>query len=322
MRILSGIKPSGRPHIGNYLGAIRQHIALQEAGHECFYMVADYHAMTTLRDPDLMREYRKGIVLDYLALGLDPKRSTIFFQSDIPVHAELTWILSTVTPHGLLERAHAWKDAKEKGNRDMNAGLFTYPVLMAADILIYNADSVPVGKDQKQHVEIARDIAEKFNHLYGETFVIPEPDIPEEVATIIGTDGRKMSKSYNNTIGIFESEKILKKQVMGIQTSSIPLEDAMPTDGDIVLSLYEHFASPEEVNELKLKYGAGGFGYGNAKNALLEKLLEHFAGARNRRRELEKNEEELREIMKEGAKKAHKLAMKTMTEVYHKTGLL
>jgi tryptophanyl-tRNA synthetase len=320
MRILSGIKPSGRPHIGNYLGAIRQHIALQDEGHECLYFVADYHALTTLRDAEKMSEYRRGVVLDYLALGLDPKKVTFFFQSDVPEHAELAWIFSTVTPHGLLERAHAWKDAKDKGKRDMNAGLLTYPVLMAADILIYNPDWVPVGRDQQQHVEIARDIAEKFNSHFGETFKLPEPKIEKEVATVVGTDGQKMSKSYNNTISIFDDEKTIKKQVMSIKTASIDLADPMPTKDDIILTLYEQFASKKELANLKSKYKAGGFGYGNAKKALLEKLLEYFADARAKREKLAKSQD-LDDIMRSGAAKAHKLALQTMADVYQKTGL-
>jgi tryptophanyl-tRNA synthetase len=319
MRILSGIKPSGRPHLGNYLGAIRQHIQLQNEGHECLYFVADYHALTTLRDAKKMSEYRRGVVLDYLALGLDPEKTTFFFQSDVPEHAELAWILSTIAPHGLLERAHAWKDAKAKGQRDMNTGLLTYPILMAADILIYNADLVPVGRDQIQHVEIARDLAEKFNNFYGETFKLPEPKVEDDVATVIGTDGQKMSKSYNNTISIFDDEETIKKQVMGIKTASIALEDPMPTQDDIILTLYSQFASPEEVEQLKANYEAGGFGYGNAKKALLNKVLEYFADARQKRRQLETKD--LDEIMRKGATKAHKLAMQTMATVYEKTGL-
>lgn len=319
MRILSGIKPSGRPHLGNYLGAIRQHIELQNEGHECLYFVADYHALTTLRDAEKMREYRRGVVLDYLALGLDPEKVTFFFQSDISEHAELAWILSTIAPHGLLERAHAWKDAKDKGLRDMNAGLFIYPILMAADILIYNADWVPVGKDQVQHVEIARDLAEKFNNFYGETFKLPEPKIEEDVATVVGTDGQKMSKSYGNTISIFDDEEVIKKQVMGIKTSSIPLEVPMPTKDDIILTLYSQFASPAEVAQLESNYAAGGFGYGNAKKTLLNKVLEYFADARQKRRQLASKD--MDEIMRNGATKAHKLAMQTMATVYEKTGL-
>jgi len=320
MRILSGIKPSGRPHIGNYLGAIRQHIALQEEGHECFYFVADYHALTTLRDPDKMREFRRGIVLDYLALGLDPKKVTFFFQSDVPEVTELTWILSTVAPQGLLERAHAWKDAMAKGNRDINVGLFTYPVLMAADILMYKPHLVPVGKDQVQHVEIARDLAQKFNNYYGECFPLPEVRVEDDVATVTGVDGQKMSKSYNNTISIFEEEKIIKKQVMGIKTASIDLADPMPIENDIVLELYEQFSTAEELAELKEKYQAGGFGYGNAKKALLEKILTYFSEARARRHKLAESSE-VDEIMNQGAEAARKVAKATMQEVYQKTGL-
>ena len=320
MRILSGIKPSGRPHLGNYLGAIRQHIALQDENHECVYFVADYHALTTLRDKEKMQEYRKGVVLDYLALGLDPEKVTFFYQSDVPEHAELQWILSTVTTPGLLERAHAWKDSKAKGLRDINAGLFTYPVLMAADILIYNADWVPVGRDQIQHVEIARDIAEKFNNYYGETFKLPEPRIEDDVAVVIGTDGQKMSKSYGNTISIFEDEATIKKQIMGIKTASINLEDPMPTENDIILTLYEQFSSPQELKELKSKYKAGGFGYGSAKKVLLERVLEYFADARARRKKLAQSSD-IEDIMCAGAARAHKLALKTMAEVYDKTGL-
>lgn len=320
MRILSGIKPTGRPHIGNYLGAIRQHIALQNEAHECFYFVADYHALTTLRDAALMREYRRGVVLDYLALGLDPEKVTLFFQSDIPEHAELAWILSTVAPQGLLERAHAWKDAAAKGNREMNVGLFTYPVLMAADILIYKADWVPVGKDQVQHVEIARDIAQKFNHAFGECFPLPEARVEADVATVTGVDGQKMSKSYHNTISIFDDESVIKKQIMGIKTASVELADPMPLEDDIILELYAHFASAEELAELKAKYQAGGFGYGNAKKALFEKLMDYFAEARARRAELETSPL-VDEIMKKGAEKARTLATQTMREVYEKTGL-
>lgn len=320
MRIVSGIKPTGRPHIGNYLGAMRQHIELQNEGNECLIFVADYHALTTVRDGEEMKANRRGVVLDYLALGLDPEKVTFFYQSAIPQHAELAWILNCITPSGLLERAHAWKDAKDKGIREMNAGLFTYPVLMAADILIYNADQVPVGQDQKQHVEIARDVAEKFNSIYGETFVLPEPRIEKAVATIRGLDGQKMSKSYGNTVSIFEDEATLKKQVMSIKTASIDLKDPMPIEDDLILSLYEQFSSSKELEELKANYRAGGFGYGRAKQALLQKLLDTFADARTRRAQLEKSKD-LEDIMAMGAEKARRLAQKTMQEVYKKTGL-
>lgn len=320
MRVVSGVKPTGRPHIGNYLGAIRQHIELQNEGNECIFFVADYHALTTVRNGEDMKAFRTGVVLDYLALGLDPEKVTFFYQSDVPEHAELAWILNCITPSGLLERAHAWKDAKDKGLREMNAGLFVYPVLMAADILMYNADVVPVGADQKQHVEIARDIAEKFNSHFGETFKLPEPRIEKEVATVLGTDGQKMSKSYNNTISIFDDEAVIKKQVMGIKTATIDLADPMPLENDIILSLYEQFSSSEELAALKANYAAGGFGYGNAKKALLKKLLEHFAEAREKRQQLEQSKN-LEEIMRMGAQKAQKLADQTMAAVYQKTGL-
>lgn len=319
MRVVSGIKPTGRPHLGNYLGAIKQHIELQESGHECLYFVADYHALTSMHNAEQLMEYRRGVVLDYLALGLDPDKVSFFFQSAVPQHAELQWILACMSPHGLLERAHAWKDAMEKGNRDTNVGLFTYPILMAADILIYQADWVPVGQDQKQHVEIARDIAEKFNSTYGKTFKLPEPHIQKEVATILGTDGQKMSKSYGNTISLFEDDATLKKQIMGIKTASIPLEKPMPTDGDLILGLYEYLSTPNELVDLKKKYKAGGFGYGRAKLVLLEKILEVFGEARARRTKFE--EKDLDAIMEKGAKKARALAQETMNAVYSRIGL-
>ena len=252
MRILSGIKPTGRPHIGNYLGAMRQHIELQNEGHECLYFVADYHALTTIRDAETLKNTEEALCL-IISLGLDPNKVTLFYQSDVPEHAELQWILSTVTNPGLLERAHAWKDSVEKGKRDINAGLFMYPVLMAADILIYQSDFVPVGKDQKQHVEIARDIAIAFNNFYGETFKLPQDKIEKEVETVLGTDGQKMSKSYNNTISIFASEEEIKKQVMGIKTASIDLKEPMPVKDDIILSLYKQFSTASELSELESK---------------------------------------------------------------------
>jgi tryptophanyl-tRNA synthetase len=320
MRILSGIKPSGRPHIGNYLGAMRQHVQLQDEGHECLYFIPDLHALTTLRDQNLLREYRRGVVLDYLALGLDPEKVLLFYQSEVPQHAELMWILSTVTPHGLMERSHAWKDAASKGDRDMNVGLFTYPVLMAADILLYQSNQVPVGQDQKQHVEIARDIAEKFNHLFGETFVLPEAKIEADVATILGVDGRKMSKSYGNTIGLFEDEAIIKKQIMSIKTASVDLAEPMPIEDDLILNLYSQFASAQELEQLKSNYAAGGFGYGRAKQALFEKLMDFFSEARARRETLEASKN-IEEIMAAGGEKARQMASKTLTQVYERTGL-
>ncbi|QQR55221.1 tryptophan--tRNA ligase [Candidatus Peregrinibacteria bacterium] len=320
MRILSGIKPTGRPHLGNYLGAMREHIALQNEGHECLYFVADYHALTTVKNAADLKEFRRGVALDYLALGLDPNKVTFFYQSAVPEHAELAWILNCIAPHGLLERAHAWKDALAKGQREMNVGLFTYPVLMAADILIYQTNQVPVGQDQRQHVEIARDIAEKFNGHFGETFTLPEPRIEKSVATVLGTDGQKMSKSYGNTISIFDDEAVIKKQIMGIKTASIDLKDPMPIENDLILGLYEQFSSSQELDALKANYRAGGFGYGKAKEALFEKVLHFFAEARARRKELESSPQ-LDELMELGAQKARTLAQATMHLVYKKIGL-
>ena len=258
-RILSGIQPSGKLHIGNYFGAVKQHIELQE-GNDCFYMIANLHSLTTMKDGGKLRETTKNLILDYLALGLDPKKASLFIQSEIPEHTELTWIFSTLTHSGLLERAHAWKDAKEKGTKDPTIGLFTYPILMACDILLYEADLVPVGQDQKQHIEIARDIAIKFNNTYGETFKLPEPMIPEEVAVVSGTDGRKMSKSYGNTIEMFADEKDIKKQIMGIETDSTALEDPKDPDTCNVVALYRLVATPEEIKAMEDNYGNGGYG--------------------------------------------------------------
>lgn len=320
-RILSGIQPSGNPHLGNYLGAIRRHIAMQ-GEHECFIFIADLHALTTVRDPKRLHELSIEVAIDYLALGLDPDKVTFFRQSDLPEHSELAWILSCVTPFGLLERAHAYKDAIAKGAKEATVGLFTYPVLMAADILMYMPDLVPVGKDQKQHVEIARDIAQKFNLAFGDTFKLPDPSIPDETAYIIGTDGQhKMSKSYGNVIEFFAEDTILKKQIMGIKTDSTPVEDPKNPETSAIFKLYSHFGSPEEIKDLKNKYHKGGFGYGDAKKLLLQKILDHFAKYREKRIELIKDLSYVDDVLKSGAKKARTQAQKTMNLVREKTGL-
>lgn len=320
-RILSGIQSSGTPHLGNYLGAMKNHIAMQDT-HECFIFIADLHALTTVRDPEKLRKMTREIAIDYLALGLDPEKVTFFRQSDVPEHSELAWILSTVTPFGLLERAHAYKDAVAKGMKDPTVGLFTYPVLMAADILLYKPDIVPVGKDQKQHIEITRDLAEKFNSTYQETFPMPEPHIPEDVGYVIGTDGeQKMSKSYGNVIEFFADEKTLKKQVMGITTDSTPLEEPKDPDTCAVYKIYSYFATDEEKKALADKYRAGGFGYGDAKKVLLEKIMEHFGPFRQKRIELAENLEYIDTVLQSGAEKARKVALKTMAEVRKHTGL-
>jgi len=318
-RSLSGIQPSGVLHIGNYFGAIKQFIENQDQ-HEGFYFVADYHSLTSSPDPQSLRDNSYNIVLDYLALGLDPEKSTIFLQSDIPELTELYWILSNLTPVGLLERGHSYKDKTAKGI-SANSGLLTYPVLMSADILIYDSEVVPVGKDQKQHLEMAREIANKFNIKYGETFVIPEPAIIESLAVVPGTDGQKMSKSYNNTIEMFASKKNLKKQVMGIVSDSTPLEDPKDPDNNIT-ALYKLFASKEEVAAMEDKFRAGNYGYGHAKKELLDAMLEYFGEARARREELVKNPQYVEEVLRKGAEKARTLAITKIKEVKKAVGLL
>lgn len=321
-RALTGVKPSGTPHIGNYLGAMKPIIDLQK-DHETFIFIADLHSLTTVRDPKELRQNTIDVALDFLALGLDPEQTTFYRQSDVPEHTELAWVFNCITPFGLMERAHAWKDALANGKKDPTVGLFTYPVLMAADILMYQTDIVPVGKDQKQHVEIARDIAEKFNGLYGETFKLPQEMTPEEVATIIGTDGEhKMSKSYNNTIQIFAEESVIKKQIMGIKTDSTPVEAPKKPDQDAVFKIYSYLANDTEIENLKDKYLAGGFGYGEAKNMLYSKYMEHFGPAREKRFELAKNLGYLEDVLKSGGEKAKKIASHTMEKVRQRTGLI
>ncbi len=320
-RILSGVQPSGNPHLGNYLGAMKNHIAMQKE-YDSFIFIADLHALTTVRDAKKLHELSLELSMDYLALGLDPEKTVFFRQSDIADHSELAWILSCITPMGLLERAHAYKDAVAKGTKDQTAGLFTYPVLMAADILMYQPDLVPVGKDQKQHIEIARDIAIKFNDAFGETFKLPEPHIPEEVASIIGTDGEhKMSKSYGNVIEIFADEATLKKQVMGIKTDSTGVEAPKDPNASAIYKLYCHFASPKEQKELAEKFKKGGMGYGDAKKILLTKLLDYFGPARKKRIELQKDLGYLKTVLKKGAERAQTEATKMMAKVRTKTGL-
>lgn len=317
-RILSGVKPTGKAHIGNYLGAMRNHVTMQEDC-ENYIFLADLHSLTTVKNKKELQELILDLALDYLALGLDPNKAVFFRQSDIPEHAELTWVLSCLTPMPMLELAHAYKDAVAKKDKEINAGLFTYPVLMAVDILIYKPDIVPVGKDQKQHVEIARDLAGKFNRTYGNVFKLPEPYIPEEVAVVIGTDGQKMSKSYGNTIEIFASEKALKKQVMGIVTDSTPVD--APKEPDTIYKLYSYFAAEDEKAELLQRYRSGGMGYGDAKKLLLEKILETFKPFRAEREKLKNDLSYVKNILKNGAEKARLVAAETKAEVWDKTGL-
>lgn len=319
-RSLSGIQPSGVLHIGNYFGAIKQFVELQNE-YEGFYFLANYHALTSSPKGEDLKNNTINVILDYLALGLDPEKSTLFLQSDVPEHTELSWILSNVTPMGLLERAHSYKDKTAKGIKP-NVGLFTYPVLMASDILIYSPDIVPVGKDQKQHVEITRDIATKFNETYGkEVFKLPKEKIVENVATVPGTDGDKMSKSYGNVINMFGSKKQLKKQIMNIVTDSTPLEEPKNPDNNIT-KLYSLFATEEEVNTLKEKFLAGNFGYGHAKTELFDKFMDYFAPFQKKREELLQNMDYVNEILKKGALKAREIATKKVDEVRDAVGIM
>jgi len=320
-RILSGVQPSGRPHLGNYLGAIRQHIEMQK-DFEAFLFIADLHALTTVRDAEKMRSQTYDLAVTYLALGLDPKKTVFFKQSDVSEHAELCWIFDCITKMPYLERAHAWKDAVDKGNKEASVGLFNYPVLQAADILLYQPDLVPVGQDQKQHIEMSRDIAQNFNNIFGETFKIPEPFIKESVAIVPGTDGQKMSKSYGNTIEIFADEATLKKQVMSIVTDSTPLEESKDPATCNVVKIYKLLATKEETKELETKYKKGGFGYGDSKKLLLSKILEYFKDARAEYQKIYPKKDYVYGILEEGAKKAKIVAEKTLTEAKKRIGYL
>lgn len=320
MRILAGIQPSGKLHLGNYFGSMRQLINYQE-GNELYAIIVNLHALTTVHDGDLLKKLTIEAAADFLALGMDPKKSVFFVQSDIPEHIELTWYLSNVTSMGLLERAHSYKDKIAKGLIPIS-GLFFYPVLMAADILLYQAEKVPVGKDQKQHLEMTRDIAQSFNSVYGETFILPEPDIIEDLATVPGIDGEKMSKSYNNYIEIFEDEKTLKKKVMSIVTDSTPLEQPKNPDKCNVFALYKLFANEDEIKDMRSKYQAGGFGFGDAKKALLQKINDYFAPYREKRMEYASKPDLVRDILNEGTKKARSRAQETIELVRSKVGVL
>lgn len=321
-RILSGIQPSGILHLGNYFGAMKQFIDAQNSGeYDGFYFIADYHSLTSLTDPKSLKDNTYNIVLDYLALGLDPNKSTIFLQSDVPEHVELSWLLSNVTPVGLLERGHSYKDKIAKGIFP-NTGLLTYPVLMAADILMYDADVVPVGKDQKQHLEMTRDIAMKFNQQYGvELFKLPEPLTLDDSAVVPGVDGQKMSKSYGNTINMFASKKDLKKQIMSIVTDSTPLEEPKNPDNNIA-KLYALFASIEKQNEMKEKFLAGNYGYGHAKTELLNAVLEYFGEARERREKLAQDMNYIHDVLFEGGKKARAIAQKKVMKAKEAVGII
>ncbi len=321
-RSLSGIKPTGFPHLGNYLGMIRPAIDLQDE-YESFYFAADYHALTTVHDPKALRHSVYELTAYFLAFGLDPEKAAFFRQSDVPEVAELTWMLSCVTHMGLLERAHAYKAAKDEGReKEINHGIFTYPVLMAADILIYDSDVVPVGQDQIQHLEMTRDMAQKFNNAFGGEYLkLPEAKVRKEVAVVPGIDGRKMSKSYNNLIEPLLPPKKLKKQCMSIETDSTPLEDPKDPDTCNVFALYKLFANADELMEMRQNYEGGGYGYGHAKLALYEKLVEYFAPYREKYESLREDEEYLEEVLAAGAAKVRPVVEKVMDRVRSATGL-
>ncbi|HEX3816697.1 MAG TPA: tryptophan--tRNA ligase [Chthoniobacterales bacterium] len=319
MRILSGIQPSGVLHIGNYFGMMRPAIALQSEG-EAFYFIADYHALTSLKNPAALRENSRRVALDFLACGLDPERAALFRQSDVPQVTELAWILSTVTPMGLLERAHSYKDKTARG-LPASAGLFSYPVLMAADILIYDSDVVPVGRDQKQHLEITRDLAIKMNETFGEILKLPEPRIHAATETVPGLDGQKMSKSYGNTIDIFGPEKETRKRVLSIVTDSTPVEAPKDAEASTIFQLYSLFATPDEAAEMRAAFAKGGTGYGDFKKQLFVRLWEYFEPMRKRREEILAQPDYIDEVLARGAARANAIANEVMTRVRRAVGL-
>ena len=320
MRILSGLQPSGRLHLGNYFGMMAPALELMEQG-DAYYFVADYHSLTSLDDAQTLRDNVRDLAIDFLACGFDPKRGVFFRQSDVPEVTELAWILSCVTPMGLLERCHSYKDKVAKGIAPSH-GLFAYPVLMAADILIYDSDVVPVGKDQKQHVEVTRDIAIKINERYGEGVLrIPEPRIKEATAAVPGIDGQKMSKSYDNTIPIFGEEKAIRKRVMSVVTDSTPVEDPKAVDGSVILALYRLVASESDVAAMEEAFRAGGRGYGDFKKELFAATWDYFAEARERRKALEADSDYVEDVLRDGAGKAREEARRVLGRVREAVGL-
>ena len=325
MRILSGIQPSGVLHIGNYFGMMRPAIALQAEG-EAFYFIADYHALTSVRDPKALRENIRRVALDFLACGLDPERAALFRQSDVPQVTELAWILSTIAPMGLLERSHSYKDKLARG-MPPSVGLFSYPVLMAADILIYDSDVVPVGKDQKQHIEITRDLAVKINETFGQSepelriFKLPEPRIQAATEVVPGIDGQKMSKSYGNNIDIFGDEKEMRKRVMSIVTDSTPVEAPKDASRSTIFQLYSLVASKSEIAGMRERFQKGGTGYGDFKKELFEKLWEYFTPMRKRREEILADKSYIDNVLARGAERANEVADQVMKRVRKAVGL-
>ena len=322
MRFLTGLQPSGQLHIGNYFGAIQPAVELQHKG-EAFYFIANYHAMTTMESAEKLRDNTRGLAVDFLACGLDPEKAVFFAQSAVPEVNELAWILSTVCPMGLLERCHSYKEKMARGIAATHA-LFAYPALMAADILLYDSDAVPVGKDQKQHLEVTRDLAGKMNDIFGEgLFKLPEPIISEVTAVVPGLDGQKMSKSYGNTLPIFGEEKALRKLInKKIVTDATPLEDPKPTEGSIILALYKLFATPEQYADMVAAHESGGVGYGQFKKDLFEAYWEFFRAARERREWILAHPEYVDDVLSAGAARAREEAARTLSRVRRAVGLL
>jgi tryptophanyl-tRNA synthetase len=319
-RVLSGLQPTGKLHFGNYFGAIRQYLDLQH-GNEGYYFIANLHALTTIRDAKELQQYTLDVAIDLLALGLDPKKATLFVQSDVPEVSELCWILMSAAPMAMLENCHAYKDKKAKG-LPANAGLFTYPILMAADILAYDSNLVPVGQDQIQHVEVARDLAGSFNHEYkADVFVLPQAKVLEATAKVPGTDGEKMSKSYNNTIEIFEEPKAMRKKIMRIATDSRAMEQPKEPEGDHLFQLYSLFANESQREEMAALYRRGGFGYGQVKSALADLADAHFAEARERRAQIVSNGDYIRDVLVDGAKRARAKAREVLDRVQKACGI-
>jgi len=319
LRVLSGIQPSGRLHIGNYFGAMRQHLQMQ-AEHDCFYFIADFHALTSNPSPADIARHTLDVTMDYIALGLDTEKTVFWRQSDVPEVTELTWLLSCITPMGLLQRCTSYKDKVAQG-LSPNHGLFAYPVLQAADILIYKSDLVPVGADQKQHIEVTRDIAIRFNNAYGEIFTVPNEYIVESVAVIPGLDGQKMSKSYGNTIEIFEPEESVRKKIMRIVTDSTPVEEPKDPDKCNVFALLKLVASQDELADWEDRYRNGGMGYSEAKKRLSELMIDFFKPFRQKRADLEDNVKYVKEVLAKGAKRARAVAAETLAQVRKAVGL-
>ncbi|MBV63816.1 MAG: tryptophan--tRNA ligase [Rickettsiales bacterium] len=319
MRILSGIQPSGRLHVGNYFGMMQPSIELQDQG-EAFYFIADYHSLTTVKDPIQLRDNVRDVAIDFMACGLDPDKAVFFKQSDVPEVTELSWLLSTVTPMGFLNRCHSFKDKTDRG-LEATHGLFAYPVLMAADILIYDSNIVPVGDDQKQHLEVTRDIAIKFNNLYGEVFVVPEPKIRKEKAKVPGADGQKMSKSYGNIIEIFGTEKQTKKKIMSIVTDSTPVEDPKDPKESIIIDLFKLVSSDKNIDAMRSDFKSGGFGYGDFKKRLFSEFWDYFQPMREKRDQLSKDLDYVDKVLKKGAEKARSAASSTLIKARQACGI-